>query len=252
MHQIKKSDIQDSKDFEIYLSKVYEEINITVQKRVTFENDQKLQINGVDLIIQENGRKVNIDEKARIDYINKDNIPGFAFEINSINSDGERRDAWLLAPSLTDRYHLATKIEGTVKDPKGCCIRSLDKNDLLGGISRYLSLERINIYKKVIVETIEKYKIVRYSQEGSIIKILSKEDEKNLQKELEKINEVTYVKIDESKIIIKIKELTHMSIENGWFVYTFKKKEKPLNLFLKFWYLDNICNSKVIFNVSRN
>ena len=74
-------------------------------KSITRNSDATLQKRGVDVIIETNGGKtIYIDEKATLQYINK-NIPTFAFEIRNTTSSAQ---GWLYNPNyVTDYYLLA-------------------------------------------------------------------------------------------------------------------------------------------------
>ncbi len=74
-------------------------------KSITRNSDATLQKRGVDVIIEKNdGNIIYIDEKATLQYINK-NIPTFAFEIRN-NTSGAQ--GWLYNPNyITDYYLLA-------------------------------------------------------------------------------------------------------------------------------------------------
>lgn len=74
-------------------------------KSITRNADATMQKCGVDVIIEKNdGNIIYIDEKATLQYINK-NIPTFAFEIRNTTS-GAR--GWLYNPNyITDYYLLA-------------------------------------------------------------------------------------------------------------------------------------------------
>lgn len=74
-------------------------------KYIERNNNEELQKKGVDVIIETFGnRKIYVDEKAALHYINK-GIPTFAFEIKNTSSGAQ---GWLYDPEyMTDYYLLA-------------------------------------------------------------------------------------------------------------------------------------------------
>ena len=72
-----KRDLKKEKILSKYLDGVYNKIPLTVQRI----NDLDLQYKGVDLIYNNNGAKIYIDEKAQLDYLNSD-LPTFTFELS--------------------------------------------------------------------------------------------------------------------------------------------------------------------------
>lgn len=248
MREQKRIDIENAGIVSKYVMPIYKDLGIEIKEVVnpTTPEGSTLQKKGVDIIIEENGKEIYVDEKARIDYINRDGIPGFAFEISSINTDGVRRKAWLYAPDqLTHRYHLITSLEGEIQtiplngkyytkiiSLTNCIIRSIDKDGLLRGIHKYLSKERI------------------FDYEGKIIDILENSQDSDKQKE-EKLERLfNNIAIEENRIKMYPDELTVNGRHNGWFVYTLRKRERPLNLFLKYWYLENQCSARTIYPVT--
>lgn len=68
--------------------------------RITNKNTQK---RGIDVVIKSfDGSELKVDEKATLDYINK-NIPTFAFEVKNRTSG---REGWLYNKSLETDYYL--------------------------------------------------------------------------------------------------------------------------------------------------
>lgn len=78
---------------------------LRMYKSITRNSDVALQKQGVDVIVETNdGKTIYIDEKATLQYINK-NIPTFAFEIRNTTSGAQ---GWLYNPNyITDYYLLA-------------------------------------------------------------------------------------------------------------------------------------------------
>ncbi|MFB9080281.1 hypothetical protein ACFFLS_11690 [Flavobacterium procerum] len=115
-------------------------------KRV-FDHEQ--QHNGIDLIISKDGAEFFIDEKAQLDYLEKD-LPTFAFEISYLK-DGKQRRGWLFDDKkLTHRYFCVTAICCKEKDIpqngfKSCKITSIDRDKLIKLLgSKGLTNERMN------------------------------------------------------------------------------------------------------------
>jgi len=232
MHPQKKIDNKNAATVGTYVKKIYEDLGIKVIRTIKFKTaeDQELQLNGVDLIIQEGNSLINIDEKARVDYANNDRIPGFAFEITSINKDGIRRVAWLYEDTCdTDRYHIITNIIAKIEhkiltEVSGCTIRSIDRKELQEGIETKLNKQKIRFYSNAIVDIIEDTNNDKVGR-------------------LKQIAGVTNVELKENLLIrVDIEELGC----HGRFVYTIRKKEKPLNLYLTFDFLENYCGAKKI------
>lgn len=79
------------------LNSIYQNCKIIDTERIFDSNKQH---RGIDLTIEyENGKKVNIDEKAAATYFNKD-IPTFSLEIFFHNKSNELREGWLFG----DKY----------------------------------------------------------------------------------------------------------------------------------------------------
>lgn len=103
-----------------------------VIQRIT---DNALQHQGVDLIISKEGRDFYIDEKAQLDYLDK-NLPTFAFEISYLKN-GKEHLGWLFDESkLSQRYFLVTGIflnnpQNFNEGFKSCAILSVDRVKLL-------------------------------------------------------------------------------------------------------------------------
>ena len=56
---------------------------------------------GIDVIYKD----FLIDEKCALDYINKP-LSTFAFELSSVNKNGERYDGWLVNKNLVTTHYL--------------------------------------------------------------------------------------------------------------------------------------------------
>lgn len=91
--------------FGTWLDKHFYSRIIPYYKEITRVSDITIQKKGVDVIIEkEDGKKIYIDEKATLHYINK-KIPTFAFEIMNMTSGTQ---GWLYNPDyITDYYVLA-------------------------------------------------------------------------------------------------------------------------------------------------
>ncbi|KAF2514869.1 hypothetical protein [Flavobacterium foetidum] len=111
-------------------------------------SDHEQQHKGIDLIITKNKEEFFIDEKAQLDYLEKD-LPTFAFEISYLK-DGTQRNGWLFDDNkATHKYFCITAIGCNEKSNpesgfKSCKITSIDRSlliNLLG--SKGLTYERI-------------------------------------------------------------------------------------------------------------
>ncbi|WP_370477318.1 hypothetical protein [Tamlana flava] len=83
-----------------YLALIYQ------SKKLKFENIANLeqQHRGIDVIINHNSEKHNIDEKAQLHYINKD-LPTFTFELSYLNKNNELKEGWLFDSSKQTQYY---------------------------------------------------------------------------------------------------------------------------------------------------
>lgn len=111
-------------------------------------SDSEHQHKGVDLVISKGNMEFYIDEKAQLDYIEKD-LPTFAFEITYIK-DNNQKQGWLFDKhKVTDRYFTITAITcNEYYKPesgfKSCKITSVDRVKLIQLLeSRGLTYERI-------------------------------------------------------------------------------------------------------------
>lgn len=135
----------------IYLDEVYTKIGLSF-KRIS---DLNLQLQGIDLIYNHLGNDFFIDEKAQLDYINKD-LPTFTFELSYLKNN-IKKIGWFLDDSkLTTHYFLITGIYANYKNDlsKGfnkCVITSVNRkklNDYLASIG--LNHEKLIEYDKNI------------------------------------------------------------------------------------------------------
>lgn len=77
-------------------------------------DERNLQIQGIDILFDYNGRHYTADEKAATAYINK-GLRTFSFELAFVNARDEIMDGWLLNEELkTDSYVLVWIDEGDV------------------------------------------------------------------------------------------------------------------------------------------
>lgn len=68
--------------------------------------DKESQLNGVDIVIETDGKTMKIDEKASIYYSNA-MIPTFAFELDSIQrGHSEPVEGWLVNDNLATEYYM--------------------------------------------------------------------------------------------------------------------------------------------------
>lgn len=114
-----------------YLDNVYDDINLDVQR----VSEPDLQYAGVDLVYENNGEEIYIDEKAQLDYVDKD-LPTFTFELSYLKN-GKIKRGWLFDNSKkTNYYFLVTGIFATDKNDlrKGfetCKITSINREKLI-------------------------------------------------------------------------------------------------------------------------
>lgn len=88
-----------------FLDVIYANLNLDLQRI----SDTNLQYKGVDLIYCHKGKELYIDEKAQLNYLNKD-LPTFTFELSYLKND-KLRQGWLFDDEkLTDYYFLVTGI----------------------------------------------------------------------------------------------------------------------------------------------
>ena len=139
-------DLYKEKQLGKYLDDIYNSLNLNFER----VEDLTLQHKGVDLVFPEN-EAVFIDEKAQLDYLNK-NLPTFTFELSYLKNN-EKRLGWLLDDTkITTHYFLVTGIH--VKDEKGlnkgftaCKITSVNRKRLLNYLkSKGLTKERLLQY----------------------------------------------------------------------------------------------------------
>jgi hypothetical protein len=144
-----KRDLNKEQKLGIYLDTVYKKIDL----KVTRVNDLNLQHKGVDLIYTHNANDIYIDEKAQLDYVNK-NLPTFTFELSYLK-DKTLKEGWLFDDNKqTHFYFLVTGIKA--KNPKqhdyyDCIITSVDRSKLLrflDGIN--LDEQQLSNYQKEI------------------------------------------------------------------------------------------------------
>ena len=92
---------------------------------------------GIDVIYKD----FLIDEKCALDYINKP-LSTFAFELSSVNKNGERYDGWLVNKNLVTTHYLLCYIDSC----------RVDENPLMEDIQ---VMEVILVEKSKIIDFIE-------------------------------------------------------------------------------------------------
>lgn len=91
--------------------------NENIEGTITRVKDRKLQVKGVDVIIDDGDVKFYIDEKAAIRYVG---LKTFALELSFINRQGDVNTGWLLDNTKINDYFLfvwINELNGTeIKD----------------------------------------------------------------------------------------------------------------------------------------
>jgi len=189
-----KRDLNKEKILSKYLDGVYNKIPLVLQRIENLDFQHK----GVDLIFNNNGDKIYIDEKAQLDYLNSD-LPTFTFELSYLKK-GEIKIGWFLDDSkITDFYFLITSIHVD------------DKKDISKGITNCK------------ITSIDRLKLSRFLDEIGL----------TYQKLNQYNNGIRTENADTKKIIIN--ELHEKS--QGCLVYSQHLDEKPINLMLRLDFL---------------
>jgi hypothetical protein len=122
-----------------FLSEHYHKENL----QTTRVHDKKLQLKGVDIILEKDGLQYKIDEKAQLHYINKD-LPTFALEINYLKND-ILKNGWLFDNNkVTEIYafifsiHLieAKTVIAKQEDIKSCEVIFVNRLTLLQALAK--------------------------------------------------------------------------------------------------------------------
>lgn len=77
--------------------------NENIEGTITRVKDRKLQVKGVDVVIDDGDAKFYIDEKAAIRYVG---LKTFALELSFINRQGDVNTGWLLDNTKINDYFL--------------------------------------------------------------------------------------------------------------------------------------------------
>lgn len=137
-------------------------------------NGEKLQKQGQDVIIVKTvNEEMVIDEKAALQYINK-NISTFAFEIKNQNSGAK---GWLYNDSLKTEYYLLAWPNSKVDGNGEMCV-----NDY----SDFLNSEVMLINKKAIIELLEENNLSEVIINQKINDYITKSNKNNNRFELAK------------------------------------------------------------------
>lgn len=189
-------------------SSLYKKLIDTDGHRAKFERvvDHTTQLNGVDVIIEYEGKKHLIDEKASIYYSNV-MIPTFAFEVDSIQKNHSTPvPGWFVNDSLATEYYMLIW-------PNLKCVRNSSSNEW-----ERISLDSITPNDFTIVEAmlIKKEKILSFLNEY----------------DWSKNRIISYAK--------KIRESSNLSdkitipeTDKFYFFYTTSLAEKPINVVIK-------------------
>ncbi len=125
-----KADLAHEKQLSVFLDHCYAKH----LKHYSFEriHDLKSQKEGIDLILthKKNGKTYFVDEKAQLDYLNK-NLPTFAFELFYTKNETLKK-GWLFdAQKKTQMYSLVTNIKKNGTSFSSCAITFVNRNKLL-------------------------------------------------------------------------------------------------------------------------
>ena len=103
--------------------------------------DFERQVQGIDTIFYLNNKKYTCDEKAALNYINK-NLQTYALEITMLNKNDKLTEGWFVSKKDINNSFLFVWIDE----------------------SKYNVLKNVNDIKKVEIALVEKQKIVEYLQ----------------------------------------------------------------------------------------
>ncbi|MFV5769926.1 hypothetical protein [Mammaliicoccus sciuri] len=148
-------------------------------KSITRNFNVAKQHKGIDVILEaEKGYKLNIDEKAATEYLNK-NIPTFALEISFLK-DKNNRDGWLFGEKYcdTDTYLFcwgwkedkdkALSVEN-ISHIEAYSVRKSDLQQLLDkdyGLNKYNYKEKAKLAVQEIDESLEGHKVFLKGDNG--------------------------------------------------------------------------------------
>lgn len=174
-------------------------------KRVT---DAVAQRKGIDVIIEGQGKRFLIDEKATLYYSNM-MIPTFAFEVSSIQkSSTVPVEGWLVNDALETNYYML--IWPNIK-----CKRNAE------GVWERVPLDRLHRQDFTIVEAmlIRKKKILEFLEENGWPK----------ERIIAFANEIReYYRFNTENIKLPVQET-----DGFYFYYTAKLAEKPINIVIR-------------------
>ena len=146
-----KRDFEKEQLLGIQLDKIYIKIGLSLT-RLT---DINCQLKGIDLVYKHRGNDFFIDEKAQLDYLNKD-LPTFTFEL-SYFKNGVKKTGWFLDDSKsTTHYFLVTGIHTNNKNDLShsinkCKITSVNRKKLNNYLTSIgLSKKKLITYDKDI------------------------------------------------------------------------------------------------------
>jgi hypothetical protein len=152
-----------------FLSEHYHKENL----QTTRVHDKKLQLKGVDIILEKDGLQYKIDEKAQLHYINKD-LPTFALEINYLKND-ILKNGWLFDNNkVTEIYafifsiHLieAKTVITKQEDIKSCEVIFVNRLTLLQALAKNeLDFNTCNYHSHLLRSNKEDLKKITFSNE---------------------------------------------------------------------------------------
>jgi hypothetical protein len=139
----KKRDIEMDQQFGNYLDVIYQKLGLDI-KRVSYDEDQDMQLKGVDIIQDIDGCSVYIDEKARQRSANSTvNDKTFTFEITAYPVEGGSRRAgnnpyngWFVDQKQKSvEYHLIVNIQKDQSRYLHCDIYKVKKSDIKNALN---------------------------------------------------------------------------------------------------------------------
>ena len=199
-----KRDLKKEQQLGVYLDAVYTQLGLVFERN----KDLDLQHQGVDLIYSHHGPRYYIDEKAQLDYLNKD-LPTFTFELSYLKG-GEEKLGWLYDDTkITTHYFLVT----------GICVNDL--NDLEQG------------FTGCKITSVHRQKLVDYLGSIGLTFDTLSQYQKDIRKQYQ--NKKTAITIDE------------LDSNSGCLYYSGQLSEQPINLQLKLDFLIRQKIAKRIF-----
>ncbi|MEM6318818.1 MAG: hypothetical protein AAF960_14195 [Bacteroidota bacterium] len=125
MTTLRKQDAQSEKAVAAFLDRYFYPAHVTDFQRI---ENKTTQLKGVDVCFNYGEKRMLVDEKAAVHYVNK-NLPTFAFELEFIGRDQQRHAGWLFDEDKLTEYYLLAWI--WADQPKHFTTEDITKIDLL-------------------------------------------------------------------------------------------------------------------------